>query len=960
MKFSSLLVPGFLAGFLVIPAPGQSSPLDPPVVPLPGEFKRLEEADLPLATRPRLAIEEQSLEPLANAFSGLWWRLTGQHFALDEDGPAQVILTLDPSLEAAEAYRLEVDQAVRVVGGSPVGVAHGCATLLQLVQPGTNGWRLPRVSIRDAPGAPFRAVMMDVARQPHQIETLERMVELLFLYKIRYFHLHLTDDQAFRFPFPEVTDALPANQVIPLSSWKSLVAYADALGVTIIPELDLPGHSTQLKRSGYLTDPTPADPLSDADVAHPINHEKILRIVDAMRAVFRSSPFFHIGGDESGAGEALVPFLAAVNRHLRQKENPLGQTRLLVWEGFRGHPAELPAFGDDRIVVMAWESHYNPPWQLLDHGYELINASWKPLYVVGGGSPRYPHIGGRKWPVSDLYAWNKDEFWHWQAGTPVFEDRGPNDDHRDDGIWPVPPSQRQQILGGQLLFWEQKEHTVLPDSWERVAAVAERLWCADRLSSTDFVGFLRRSEAVGERLRRLVQPVRLRYSGGVDSNHPTQDDFIWFHRSITVVADIPQGPKGVVRYTLDGSAPSTDSPSLAAPLKIEENALLRARLFVDRQPVGAEARAAFDRRPARVRVAWFDLPRRALSEVPDFSDRNRWKPTRTDLLPELRGPYRTTEPVGQQLDATLVIPEDQAGEYEFRLQTRDGRAKMLLDGRPLLGPTDPREIQLRAKVELAAGPHAIRVFHAGGPISPVLLLALRRPGQERFVEISPHLAEIPRETEPETLNSLGDTVDLLARGLGDWLVLSPSHRSAEAIARFDHGVLHLSGRPHGVIQTKRWFRDYELELEWRWPEGGRGGNSGVLLHATTPLLFYGWPSSLEVQLQAGRAGDFWTIGEDVDLQVEDAKRRRTPWRAGDLHSHRRIPRLVDGVERPIGEWNHLRIRAKAGEVVVEINGVEVNRGIRSTVVAGAIALQSEGSAIEFRSVRLHPLLKTVP
>ena len=127
------------------------------------------------------------------------------------------------------------------------------------------------------------------------------------------------------------------------------------------------------------------------------------------------------------------------------------------------------------------------------------------------------------------------------------------------------------------------------------------------------------------------------------------------------------------------------------------------------------------------------------------------------------------------------------------------------------------------------------------------------------------------------------------------------------------------------------------------------------MHVTTPLLFYGWPRSLEVLLQAGRAGDFWTIGAGVELAVEDAAARRRAPRPGDLHSHRRIARRVDGLEREPGAWNHLRVRCEGGEVVAYVNGVETNRGVDCTITEGGLALQSEGAPIEFREVRLQPL-----
>jgi hypothetical protein len=181
------------------------------------------------------------------------------------------------------------------------------------------------------------------------------------------------------------------------------------------------------------------------------------------------------------------------------------------------------------------------------------------------------------------------------------------------------------------------------------------------------------------------------------------------------------------------------------------------------------------------------------------------------------------------------------------------------------------------------------------------------------------------------------------------------------VATVADGVLRLAGAPYGYLQTQRWYRDYVLELEWRWPEdvdgSPRAGNSGVLVHVTAPFIFYVWPRSLEVQLQAGSAGDFWVIGDGVDVRVADESERRVAPVEGDLHSHRRIRNLTDDSERELGQWNRMRIEADGPRLRVWVNDELVNEGNSCTVTEGAIALQSEGTPIEFRDVRLAPLTR---
>lgn len=157
------------------------------------------------------------------------------------------------------------------------------------------------------------------------------------------------------------------------------------------------------------------------------------------------------------------------------------------------------------------------------------------------------------------------------------------------------------------------------------------------------------------------------------------------------------------------------------------------------------------------------------------------------------------------------------------------------------------------------------------------------------------------------------------------------------------GILVCKGRPAGVIRTKKSCANYELTVEWRWPSGP-GGNSGVLVHASTPRQLDIWPKSIEVQLAAGDAGDFWTIGETIEVPDEGARRQG-----------RRILNLTADSEKPPGEWNSMRVRCAGNTVTVWVNGDLVNHGTNASVAEGAICLQSEGTEIHFRKVELRPL-----
>lgn len=168
------------------------------------------------------------------------------------------------------------------------------------------------------------------------------------------------------------------------------------------------------------------------------------------------------------------------------------------------------------------------------------------------------------------------------------------------------------------------------------------------------------------------------------------------------------------------------------------------------------------------------------------------------------------------------------------------------------------------------------------------------------------------------------------------------------------GKLVSLGTPNGHIITNEEYENYKLEVEYRF--AGKPGNCGVLVHASTPRALYKmFPKSIEVQMMHENAGDFWCIVEDI--KVPDMESRRGPkdeWGITE-GKKRRILNLTDGSENPVGEWNKMTIECKSDSVKVWVNGDFVNSGYDCTANKGKIALQAEGSEVEFRKVALTKL-----
>ena len=224
---------------------------------------------------------------LADILSGEINLLTGLKLSVAHGAAraGDIVLAINGNLKAGEdilrvkarevvrtregAYRLTVGNQMKTVGnqmktvGNQVkvegfdyrAVAEGTATLLQAITREGSGFVVPAMTIDDWPHADYTGAMVDVARQDNPMSYLRQMVDTCRVYKVRYLQLHMTDDQAWTFPstaFPKLgtlngsAHGGPRCEVYKLDELKALVKYADERGVTLVPELETPGHCTFL------------------------------------------------------------------------------------------------------------------------------------------------------------------------------------------------------------------------------------------------------------------------------------------------------------------------------------------------------------------------------------------------------------------------------------------------------------------------------------------------------------------------------------------------------------------------------------------------------------------------------------------------------------------------------------------------------------------------------------------
>lgn len=162
------------------------------------------------------------------------------------------------------------------------------------------------------------------------------------------------------------------------------------------------------------------------------------------------------------------------------------------------------------------------------------------------------------------------------------------------------------------------------------------------------------------------------------------------------------------------------------------------------------------------------------------------------------------------------------------------------------------------------------------------------------------------------------------------------------------GIIVCKGEPIGWLATDEKFANGKLTLEWRWAPGKEPGNSGVFVRINgAPKAL---PRCIETQLKHGNAGDMFGF-HGMPVSCGDTNRaisKKGHELGGDISGAKRLL----GAENPPGEWNKLEIEFDGDEIEVEINGKEVNEAKCGEIIAGPIALQSEGGEVHFRNIRI--------
>ncbi len=667
-----------------------------PLVPYPVSIVT-QSGTMALTAASRIVAADPSLEPLAQLLSDEIFSLHGLALATVGKSPVagDIVLGLDASLKG-ESYTLDVAKTAMVKGAGYGAVAMGTMTLIQSMVESKGVFGLPVMKISDAPAYGYRGVMIDTARNPHSIENLKQTVLLCRLYKVRYLHLHLNDDQSFLFPSPTYPQVTTQNWSVPpysMQELKELVAFADLRGVTLIPELEGPGHCGALQRSfpeafGTVDASGKAVGTGCFNFMNPKLYPTLEILVREMSEVFKSSPYFHIGCDEVG-GLGQIAGLPGNAAYL--KENKLDEPhdmyvhyinqmnalvkkygkKTIVWEGFKDDGGKNIKIDKD-VTVMEFEVAYNLPSNLVKHGYQMINASWTPLYVT---------LQTRHTP-EHLYDWNPLQFGQ-VAGKGY-----------DQVVWHNLEAATPLLQGAQVSTWEQNEWAEIPSLRERVPAMAERVWNpGSKMGFADFKSRLAVNNLLYDRYP-------FGFTVETDKTVVKKNDFISVFKKSTTLT-LGHVPKAVaVHYTLDGTAPSVTSPAYTQPFAITVSdckALDGAAPFGPRAfRCVFKAQAFRDGKPlAGVKTLFFDnydyldaLPRKARLKVYANPTLSNARPDFASLKPmiECEEPHvwpAATQSLNLPLGTFLVyegkIEAPSDGDYAFTLRSMGGGSQLYIN-----------------------------------------------------------------------------------------------------------------------------------------------------------------------------------------------------------------------------------------------------------------------------------------
>ncbi len=383
------------------------------------------------------------------------------------EGAGQAIQAVDED----ESYSLEVTAAgASLHAVTVVGAMRGLETLQQLLQSDATGYFVPLVSIHDAPRFRWRGLMIDCGRHFIPVDVIKRNLDGMAAVKLNVFHWHLSEDQGFRIEsraFPKLTELGSDGFFYTQEQAREIVAYARDRGIRVVPEFDIPGH-TSAWFAGYPDLASAAGPFHierEFGVFDPVmdpTRESTYKFLDTflgeMAAIFPDH-FMHIGGDENNGVEWKA------NPHIQafMREHKLEDTAALQ-NYFNQRLLKILEKHGKRMV--GWDEILTP-----DLPKDIVVQSWRGFDSLAAGARNgYSSILSAGYYLNHMSTAGE----HY-AVDPLPQTNG------------LTPEQQARILGGEACIWTEQTTAQDIDSriWPRTAAIAERLWSPRDVNNVD-------------------------------------------------------------------------------------------------------------------------------------------------------------------------------------------------------------------------------------------------------------------------------------------------------------------------------------------------------------------------------------------------------------------------------------------------------------------------------------------
>jgi hexosaminidase len=675
-------------------------------------------------------------------------------------GPFPVVGQGPPGTEW-EGYELEVTRrGVRLEAPGPAGVFYGLQTLGQLLRPGVSAGAptIPRVDIDDQPRFEYRGMHLDVGRHFFPVSFVKRYIDLLAAYKMNVFHWHLTEDQGWRLEiqaYPRLTEVGSCREETILEKnfdpyvgdgeehcgfytqdeVREIVEYAGQRFVTVLPEIEMPGHSVAALAAypelacteGPFQVSTRWGVTRDIYCPKEETFDFLQDVLSETMALFPSR-YIHIGGDEAPKTAWEESDLA---QEVIQREGLADEEELQSWF-IRRIEAFLNAngrrlIGWDEILegglapnatVMSWRGMAGGI-QAAQEGHDVVMTPTGYAYLdfYQGDTLQEPLAIGGFTPLEQVYA---------------FEPVPPE----------LSPAQAVHVLGAQGNVWteymkttDHVEYMVLP----RMLALSEVAWTPG--DQREWSGFLARLAPQLSRLDAAGVNFRIPDVAGLEEDRLYLADTALVHLSAPVEG-------GSIRFTLDGSDPGPASPLYQDPILLplrDSGTEVAARIVLDDGRAGAIRRAIFRRtrlhrphplplsaREPGLEMAAYSGPFRSVDDLETGTPLSMGQegPEGHSFVPMVTLP--TDSPAtsfGMTLSGFLRVPRK--GIYTFFLTSDDG-SRLTMEGQVVVDHDGPHGMATRSgQIALHRGWHPleVRYFQAGGGLG--LELEVEGPGLER-------------------------------------------------------------------------------------------------------------------------------------------------------------------------------------------------------------------------------------